>query len=260
MPNRSSKNRRSPRWSPKNHARRAGQLDPTQPDPAWVRSRCSPRRKRRPRQHAPAVGARPTSLRPNGDRRHRPATSNSRSWPSEPQPETPARAMPPSPRCCRTGRNRAPPGNTSRGVAGLALCCSPADRCISTARASRCSPSFGPLASTVYGWFGVTLIAALGSHRVFGAPARRGVRRRRRHAPARARLAATNESARVQPLPLLRLTLSRSLRQPGRDSRPRARRLSAAELSRTERLLEPDQRIDAEVARARSRQGPRWVS
>jgi predicted Zn finger-like uncharacterized protein len=107
------------------------------------------------------------------------------------------------------------------------------------------NPTFGPLASTVYGWFGVTLsprwdLTAY-SVRQLGADSEGtdGTR-------LRVRVSLHNESGRVQPFPLLRLTLSDRFGNPvaTRDLEPGdylPKRLAA------ERLLEPDQRIDAEV-------------
>jgi predicted Zn finger-like uncharacterized protein len=105
--------------------------------------------------------------------------------------------------------------------------------------------SVGPAVSTVYGWFGVTLIPRWDltaySVKQLGAEAEGGESTR-----LRVRLSLQNVSQRVQPLPLLRLTLqdrfgnavaTRDLTPP--EYLPSA----AADL----RLLEPDQRIDAEL-------------
>jgi predicted Zn finger-like uncharacterized protein len=107
------------------------------------------------------------------------------------------------------------------------------------------SPTFGPLASTVYGWFGVTLsprwdLTAY-SVRQLGADSEGtdGTH-------LRVRVSLHNESGRVQPFPLLRLTLSDRFGNPiaTRDLEPAdylPKRLA------DQRLLEPDQRVDAEV-------------
>ena len=107
------------------------------------------------------------------------------------------------------------------------------------------SPTVGPLASKIYGWIGVTLTPhwdlTAYSVRQLGADSEGADGTR-----LRVRVSLQNESTRVQPLPLLRLTLqdrygnavaTRDL-EPG-DYLPRR----ATDL----RLLEPDQRIDAEV-------------
>jgi predicted Zn finger-like uncharacterized protein len=107
------------------------------------------------------------------------------------------------------------------------------------------SPSLGPLMSAVYGWFGVTLmprwdltaysVTLLGA-KTEGAESTR----------LRVRLSLQNKSMRVQPLPLLRLTLQDRYGNAvaTRDLEPQdylPKRV--ADL----RLLEPDQRIDTEV-------------
>jgi len=107
------------------------------------------------------------------------------------------------------------------------------------------NPSVGPMVSTVYGWFGATLTPLwdLTAYTVkqLGAEAEGSEGSR-----LRVRLSVQNDSDRVQPLPLLRLTLQDRFGQAvaTRDLEPReylpAR---AGEL----RLLEPDQRIDAEL-------------
>jgi hypothetical protein len=107
------------------------------------------------------------------------------------------------------------------------------------------SPSFGPLASTVYGWFGVTLVPRWDltaySVKQLGAEAEGGDGNR-----LRVRLSLQNESARVQPLPLLRLTLQDRYGNAvaTRDLEPREYLPTRAA---EQRLLEPDQRIDAEL-------------
>ncbi|MBC8024731.1 MAG: DUF3426 domain-containing protein [Steroidobacteraceae bacterium] len=107
------------------------------------------------------------------------------------------------------------------------------------------SPAFGSLASTVYGWFGVTLVPRWDltaySVKQLGAEAEGGEGNR-----LRVRLSLQNESARVQPLPLLRLTLQDRYGNAvaTRDLEPKdylPKRVAE------QRLLEPDQRIDAEL-------------
>jgi hypothetical protein len=107
------------------------------------------------------------------------------------------------------------------------------------------SPTVGPLVSTVYGWFHVALAPRWDlkaySVKQLGAEAEGSEGTR-----LRVRLSVQNDSERVQPLPLLRLTLqdrygnavaTRDL-EPGEYLPPRAA---------GQRLLEPDQRIDAEL-------------
>jgi predicted Zn finger-like uncharacterized protein len=107
------------------------------------------------------------------------------------------------------------------------------------------SSTFGPAASKVYGWFGITLIPRWDltaySVKQLGADAEGSDGTR-----LRVRLSVHNESSRAQPMPLVRLTL--------RDRFGRAvatRDLEPAEYlpkrESMQRLLEPDQRIDAEV-------------
>jgi predicted Zn finger-like uncharacterized protein len=107
------------------------------------------------------------------------------------------------------------------------------------------SPTFGPLASTIYGWFHATLTPRWDltaySVRQLGAESEDAEGTR-----LRVRVSLHNESTRVQPFPLLRLTLSDRFGNPvaTRDLEP------ADYLPKkfaNERLLEPDQRIDAEV-------------
>jgi predicted Zn finger-like uncharacterized protein len=103
----------------------------------------------------------------------------------------------------------------------------------------------GPMVSAVYGWFGATLTPLwdLTAYTVkqLGAEAEGSEGSR-----LRVRLSVQNDSDRVQPLPLLRLTLQDRFGKAvaTRDLEPReylpAR---AADV----RLLEPDQRIDAEL-------------
>jgi predicted Zn finger-like uncharacterized protein len=104
------------------------------------------------------------------------------------------------------------------------------------------SPSVGPMVSTVYGWFGVTLTPRwdLTAYSVM----QQGVEPEGTR--LRVRLSVQNDSERVQPLPLVRLTLK------DRYGNPVATRdLTPAEYlpprAAGQRLLEPDQRIDAEL-------------
>jgi predicted Zn finger-like uncharacterized protein len=107
------------------------------------------------------------------------------------------------------------------------------------------SPTFGKLASTVYGWFGVTITPRwdLNAYTVkqLGAEAEGGEGTR-----LRVRLSLQNDSDRVQPLPLLRLTLQDRYGNAvaTRDLEPREYLPPRAV---GQRLLEPDQRIDAEL-------------
>jgi predicted Zn finger-like uncharacterized protein len=107
------------------------------------------------------------------------------------------------------------------------------------------SPTFGGAASTVYGWFGVTLMPRwdLSAYEVtlLGAKTEGAEGTR-----LRVRLSLQNKSMRVQPLPLLRLTLQDRYGNAvaTRDLEPQdylPRRVA------DRRLLEPDQRIDTEV-------------
>jgi predicted Zn finger-like uncharacterized protein len=107
------------------------------------------------------------------------------------------------------------------------------------------SPTVGGAVSTVYGWFGATLTPQwdLTAYTVkqLGAEAEGSEGSR-----LRVRLSVQNDSARVQPLPLLRLTLQDRFGTAvaTRDLEPREYLPQrAADL----RLLEPDQRIDAEL-------------
>ncbi|MEO8017369.1 MAG: DUF3426 domain-containing protein [Pseudomonadota bacterium] len=107
------------------------------------------------------------------------------------------------------------------------------------------SPSFGPAAAKVYGWFGVTLTPRwdLTAYTVkqLGAETEGG-----EGTQLRVRLSVQNESSRVQPLPLLRLTL-----QDRYGNAVATRDLEPADYLpkrvANQRLLEPDQRIDAEL-------------
>jgi predicted Zn finger-like uncharacterized protein len=107
------------------------------------------------------------------------------------------------------------------------------------------SPAFGPLTSATYGLFGVTLTPRwdLGAYSVkqLGADAEGGEGTR-----LRVRLSVQNDSERVQPLPLLRLTLQDRYGNAvaTRDLEPREYLPPRAT---GQRLLEPDQRIDAEL-------------
>ena len=107
------------------------------------------------------------------------------------------------------------------------------------------NPTFGAAAVKVYGWFGATLMPRwdLTAYTVkqLGAEAEGSEGTR-----LRVRLSLQNESSRVQPLPLLRLTLQDRFGNAvaTRDLEPAdylPKRVS------DQRLLEPDQRIDAEL-------------
>jgi predicted Zn finger-like uncharacterized protein len=105
--------------------------------------------------------------------------------------------------------------------------------------------TFGPAASKVYGWFGVTLMPRWDltaySVKQLGAEAEGAG-----GSQLRVRLSVQNESSRVQPLPLLRLTL-----QDRYGNAVATRDLEPSEYLpkrvTTQRLLEPDQRIDVEL-------------
>ena len=107
------------------------------------------------------------------------------------------------------------------------------------------SPTLGPTASKVYGWFGVVLVPRWDltaySVKQLGADAEGtdGTR-------LRVRLSVHNESSRVQPLPLVRLTLRDRYGNAvaTRDLEPRD---YLPQRVADQRLLEPDQRIDAEL-------------
>jgi predicted Zn finger-like uncharacterized protein len=104
--------------------------------------------------------------------------------------------------------------------------------------------SVGPLISRVYGWFNVTLVPRwdLSAYdvRLRSVEAEGG-----EGSPLLVRLSVHNKSNRVQPLPLLRLTLLDRFSNPvaTRDLAPREY-LSG---DRADRLIEPDDRIDTEV-------------
>jgi predicted Zn finger-like uncharacterized protein len=105
--------------------------------------------------------------------------------------------------------------------------------------------SVGPAVSAVYGWFGVALVPRwdLSAYSVkqLGADAEGG-----EGTKLRVRLSLQNDSSRVQPLPLLRLTLQDRYGNAvaTRDLEPRDYLPARAA---NDRLLEPDQRIDAEL-------------
>ncbi|MEJ0086669.1 MAG: zinc-ribbon and DUF3426 domain-containing protein [Pseudomonadota bacterium] len=107
------------------------------------------------------------------------------------------------------------------------------------------SPTLGPAASKVYGWFGVVLVPRWDllaySVKQLGADAEGSDGTR-----LRVRLSVHNESSRVQPLPLVRLTLRDRYGNAvaTRDLTPRDYLPPRAA---DQRLLEPDQRIDAEL-------------
>jgi hypothetical protein len=107
------------------------------------------------------------------------------------------------------------------------------------------NPVFGPVAAKVYSFFGVTLTPRWDltaySVKQLGAEAEGS-----EGTQLRVRLSVQNESSRVQPLPLLRLTLQDRYGNAvaTRDLEPAdylPKRVSG------QRLLEPDQRIDAEL-------------
>jgi hypothetical protein len=103
----------------------------------------------------------------------------------------------------------------------------------------------GPLVNQVYGWLGVSLVPRWDlmayDVKLISADAEAGNGSR-----LRVRLSVQNSSDRVQPLPLLRLTLQDRYANPvaTRDLEPRDY-LPAPAAGR--RLLEPNQRIDTEV-------------
>jgi hypothetical protein len=107
------------------------------------------------------------------------------------------------------------------------------------------NPTVGGIVTKVYGWFGVTLVPRwdLSAYAVkqLGAVAEGtdGTR-------LRVRLSVQNTSERVQPLPLVRLTLKDRYANPvaTRDLEPDEYLPARAA---GQRLLEPDQRIDAEL-------------
>lgn len=107
------------------------------------------------------------------------------------------------------------------------------------------NPTLGKAVSTVYGWFGAPPAPRwdLNAYTVkqLGAEAEGGEGTR-----LRVRLSVQNSSERVQPLPLVRLTLKDRYDNPvaTRDLEP-AEYLPARVAD--QRLLEPDQRIDAEL-------------
>jgi hypothetical protein len=103
-------------------------------------------------------------------------------------------------------------------------------------------PTIGPMLSSVYGLFGATLTPRwdLTAYSVM----QRGVEPDGTR--LRVRLSVQNDSDRVQPLPLVRLTLKDRY-----GNAVATRDLSPAEYlpprATGQRLLEPDQRIDAEL-------------
>jgi len=105
--------------------------------------------------------------------------------------------------------------------------------------------SFGPWVSTVYGWFGATVLPRwdLAAYTV----KQLGVEAEGSDAShLRVRLSVQNDSDRVQPMPLVRLTLTDRYDNPvaTRDLEPKEY-LPAKIADR--RLLEPNQRIDGEL-------------
>lgn len=107
------------------------------------------------------------------------------------------------------------------------------------------SPTFGPAVSKAYGWFGATLTPRWDltaySVKQLGAEAEGA-----EGTQLRVRLSVQNDSTRVQPLPLLRLTLQDRYGNAvaTRDLEPREYLPPRAA---GQRLLEPDQRIDVEL-------------
>ena len=149
-------------------------------------------------------------------------------------------------RAARGARRHAPPGSTW-----------PASRCSCCVlrRADRPSQSPGTRAESdvrsgtvtkVYGWFGVTLVPRWDLTRVCRQAARRRGRRRRRHAPARAPVACRT---RARACSRCRCCASRCRIATATPSRRATS--SPANTFRSappaQRLLEPDQRIDAEL-------------
>lgn len=105
--------------------------------------------------------------------------------------------------------------------------------------------TLGPLVSTVYGWFGATITPRwdLTAYEV----RQNGVEAQGADGSRlRVRLSVQNDSDRVQPLPLVRLTLTDRFDKPvaTRDLEPREY-LPPKIADR--RLLEPNQRIDGEL-------------
>jgi hypothetical protein len=104
--------------------------------------------------------------------------------------------------------------------------------------------TFGGLATKVYGWFGVTLMPRwdLTAYSV----KQLGAEAEGTGSQLRVRLSVQNDSSRVQPLPLLRLTL-----QDRYGNAVATRDLTPADYLpkrvANQRLLEPDQRIDVEL-------------
>jgi hypothetical protein len=106
------------------------------------------------------------------------------------------------------------------------------------------NPTFGPAAVKIYGWFGATLMPRwdLTAYTV----TQLGAEAEGTDGRLRVRLSVQNESSRVQPLPLLRLTL-----QDRFGNAVATRDLEPADYLpkrvADQRLLEPDQRIDTEL-------------
>lgn len=168
----------------------------------------------------------------------------------EPEPEPPAPTEPTEPTeeqlqpLLRGQRNLRPSWQYMGGLAALSLLLF-AQIIHYNRQDLALSNSFGPMASRVYGWFGVTLVPRwdLTAYAVkqLGAETEGGEGTR-----LRVRLSVHNESSRVQPLPLLRLTLQDRFGNAvaTRDLEP-SDYLPQSAANR--RLLEPDQRIDAEL-------------
>jgi predicted Zn finger-like uncharacterized protein len=105
--------------------------------------------------------------------------------------------------------------------------------------------TFGPAVSTVYGWFGVALTPRW-DLTAYSVTQRGAEAEGSEGTQLRVRLSLQNGSQRVQPLPLLRVTLQDRYGNAvaTRDLEPREYLPAGA---RDQRLLEPDQRIDAEL-------------
>lgn len=210
----------------------AGQPEPTRPDPAWVEEMFA---------EAEAQASRRTGRRLSDNAA--PDIEHVELG-SDPEPEKPAPSDAAIAALHAAPVNRRPAWQYVTGVTALALVL-----LLQIAHFNRqslaLSPSLGPLASKVYGWFGVTLTPRWDltaySVRQLGAESEGADGTR-----LRVRVSLQNESARVQPLPLLRLTLEDRFGNPvaTRDLEP-ADYLPPSLAN--QRLLEPDQRIDAEV-------------
>ena len=139
---------------------------------------------------------------------------------------------------------RRPAGNTSPALRCWWWCCC-SRFCITSVKSLVLNPSFGPLVSTVYGWFGATIIAALGPGRVHGETTRRGSGRQRRHASASKAVGAERQRSRAADAAGAPHAHDRYDNPVAtRDLEPKEY-LPAKIADR--RLLEPDQRIDAEL-------------